>query len=240
MRTQCSAAAAAAVSVLFAAAASGQVVIVNNVSGSFVDISTTGTPLNLTDDGQTTITSGILSQFFGTNVVTVSNNMAVGFGPLAASGAAGPVNTPIPSGNLFGGQQSVAVLWDNPGPGTGGLSNVFYQEFSDSYVIQWNMLPKGDPNSTATMELQVFGGAARRGEVYAQWLFQDVEQAGVRNVGTIGYQSGIDTQRNSVQWSFNDVEAIQDGTVLTLTLAPTPGALMVFAGLLPLSRRRRR
>ncbi|MFA6044270.1 MAG: hypothetical protein WC718_04750 [Phycisphaerales bacterium] len=239
MRTQITAAIAAAVTVGLASAAFGQVVIVNDMAGTFVDISTTGTPLNLTDDGQVTINSGIISAFFGTNVVTVSNNMAVGFGNFAAANTAGPVNTPIPSPALFGGGQSVAVLWDNPGPGTGGLSNVFYQEFADSYVIQWNMLPKGDSGSTATMELQVFGGAARRDNVFAQFLYADVEQSGVRNVGTIGYQSGIDTQRNSVQYAFNDVEAIQNGTVLTLTLAPSPGALLVFAGVLPFARRRR-
>lgn len=238
MRTH-NAAVAAVFAAVLASAASGQVVaIVNTMAGNFVDISTTGTPLNLSDDGKITITSGIMSAFFGTNVVTVSNNMAVGFGPGAVGGTAGPVNTTIPSPALFGGQQSVAVLWDNPGPGTGGLSNVFYEEFADRYVIQWNMLPKGDPGSTTTMELQVFGGAAR-GEVFAQWLFQDVEQSGVRDAGTIGYQSSIGTQRNSVQYSFNDAEAIHNGTVLTLTLAPSPGALMVFAGLLPRSRRRR-
>ncbi len=236
MRTTLAAIAAA---FALASGAAAQVTIVNNIAGSFIDISGTGTSLNLGDDAQVTIPSAITSNFFGTNIVTVSNNMAVGFGPAAASGSAGPVNTPIPDSSLFGGQQSVAVMWDNPGPGTGGTSNVFYQEFSDSYVIQWNMLPKGDPGNTATIQLQVFGGAARRDTIFAQWLFQDVEQSGVRDFATIGYQSGIDTQRNSVQWSFNDPEAIQNGTVLTLTLVPTPPAMLALAGLLPLARRRR-
>lgn len=237
-------AAFAAVSAFFVAGATSlaQLDIVNTMSGNFMDISATGTPLNLSDDGQVTLFSGINSTIFGTNVVTISNNMAVGFGNAAAAGTAAPTNTTLPTNTLFGGNQAVAVLWDNPGPGTGGVSGVFYQEFADMYVIQWNMLPKGEEGSTATVELQVFGGSARRGEVFAQWLFQDVEQAGVRNFGTVGYQSGIDSQFNDILYSIDqrNLELIRNGTVLTLTTAvPAPGALLVLAGLVPLSRRRR-
>lgn len=242
MRHYFAAFAASSVLLLAGSAAFGQLAIVNNMAGSYMDISTTGTPLNLTDDGQTTLITGINSTIFGTNVVTISNNMAVGFGNAASGGTAPPTNTTLPSPSFFGGNQAVAVLWDNPGPGTGAMSGVFYQEFADMYVIQWNMLPKGDPGSTATVELQVFGGSARRGEVFAQWLFQDVEQSGVRRFGTVGYQSGIDSQFNDILYSIdeNNVEFIRNGTVLTLTTAvPAPGALLVMLGLAPLSRRRR-
>lgn len=225
---------AAALSLL-AGAAHAQLVIVNNVPGTFEDISGTGIPLNLTDDGQATVVIPIVNLVFTSTLVTISNNMAVGYGPGAAANTAPPVNLPLPTPILYGGSQSLAPLWDNPGANL-PAANVFYQVFSDHYTIMWKDLPKG--GGTVNAQMQVFGGSPRRAEIYAQFLYQDVEQPNVRNIATIGYQDG-GAGFNDVLWSFNDPTAIQNGTVLTL-MHPAPGALgLLGTGLLLAARRRR-
>jgi len=220
---------------LLAGAAHAQLVIVNNVPGTFEDISGTGTPLNLTDNGKATVVLPIVNLVFQSTLVTISNNLAVGFGGAAAGSNAAPVNTAIPGPGLFGGAQSLAPMWDNPGANL-PAANVYYQVFSDHYTIMWKDLPKA--GGTVSAQLQVFGGSPRRTEIYAQFLYTDVQQPNVRNIATIGYQDG-NTGFNDVQWSFNDPNAIQNGTILTLMLPAPAAAGLLVPGLILAARRRR-
>jgi hypothetical protein len=97
----------AVLSLAFAAAAE-TLVINGSVAGGFVDISTTGTPLGLGDEGVVEIAPGFdlaptLFAGDGTGRVWVSNNGAVGF--LGDDGTAGAfwLNAELPNFALFGG-----------------------------------------------------------------------------------------------------------------------------------------
>ena len=60
-------------------AASAQLNIVSNLPGTFVDISTTGTPLSLTDDGEVDITTTVGNALLPAGTVRVGSNGAVRF-----------------------------------------------------------------------------------------------------------------------------------------------------------------
>lgn len=232
-----------AVAVCTGSTALAQLAIVGNVTGAYEDISGTGTALNLGDDGQITIQVPFTNLVFTSNIVTISNNLAIGFGPAAAASSAAPTNSLLPSNALFDGEQALCVLWDNPGQNL-PAANVYYQEFIDHYTIQWHRLPKGAPGSTIIAEVQVFDGGGSRSNKFAQMFYPDVEQPGVRALGTVGYQSARGTtQFNDINYSFNsnNVEFINNNTVLTLIPGPSAGALLAgAAGAAAMMSRRRK
>jgi hypothetical protein len=215
------------------AAAHGQnLVITDQVPGSFVDISGTGTPLVLDDDGVTEVVPGfnLAATLFagdGTGRVWVSNNGAMGF--LGDGGIAGAfwLNTALPNFGLFGGAhgepQALAVYWDDIDADTGDVYHATIGEPGCRvFIVQWEDRPHhpGDPDldgDEATFQVQIFESG---GPVHAVFAYADVvfEDAGLDEgaSATIGYQDGEDGVRNTVQWSFNEPGAVQAGTVLTL------------------------
>ncbi len=203
--------------------------ITSSIPGTFIDISTTGTPLGLADEGAAEILPGFdLAQTLfsgdGTGRVWVSNNGAIGF---LADGTFGAMywNQPLPSFSLFGGghdtPQALAVYWDDLDADTG---DVYYQTIGEPgmrvLVVEWLNRPHypGDPvldGDEATFEVQIFENAMPG---YAQFLYQDVDfLSPTLNNGasaTIGYQAG--GHLTDAQWSFNVPDVVQAGTVLTI------------------------
>ena len=75
-------------------------VFVDNIPGAFIDISGTGTPLGLGDDGEVDITTTVGNNVFGAGIARVGNNGGVRFaGPGQGLGF---TNSPIPSSANFG------------------------------------------------------------------------------------------------------------------------------------------
>jgi hypothetical protein len=215
-----------------------QLAFVTNVAGAYEDISATGTPLNLGLNGTATINTPFTNAVFTSTIVTVGNNLTIGFGAAAAAGGAPPANTPLPSPTLFNGQQALCIMWDSPGQNL-PVSNVYYQAFADHYTIQWDNLPKGGAGSTIVAQVQVFDGGALRANKFAQMFYPDVEQPGVRDLGTIGYQNGPTPVHpfNDITYAFNNLQSVVNNETI-LTLVPAPGTLAAI-GLLALARRRR-
>lgn len=193
----------------------GSLSLVDDLPGSFIDISLTGgTPLNLADDEEVSIGTFPGSLVFPAGNVVVANNGGIGFGNVTVTDLAA-LNEPIPSGNAFVGGQATLAFWDDIDDKEG---DVFFAEFNDRLIVQWNNRPlAADPLQTVRFQIQVFLSAGP-GDVFAQFLFDDVAGAGGAAGATIGYQDG-DAGFGDVQWSFNTAGAVTDGTVLSLVMS---------------------
>jgi hypothetical protein len=203
-------------------------VITDAIPGEFIDISASGTPLSLADDGVAEIWPelDLLQTLFrgGGGRLWVSNNGALGFLIDGGSGAY-YLNAELPSFALFGAghstPQALAAYWDDLDSDTG---EVFYATVgapgSRVFIVQWQDRPHypGDAaldGDEVTFQVQIFEDATL---AYAQFLYQDVDfQDPAWNEGasaTIGYQGG--GIGNDVQWSFDSPGAVSAGSVLTL------------------------
>lgn len=214
----------------------GLLTIVDNLPGTFQDISRTGTALNLSGDLEAEIWTTIGNALLPAGLVVVGNNGAIGFNPPDFD--LEPLNQMIPSENAFGGGQSLQIYWDNVGNDVG---DVYWQEIGDILIIQWDNVHFADdpdrPQDTGRFQIQIFGGPT---SIFSQFLYDDIEQqfpdGGAS--ATIGYQSGLLLgPGNDVQWSFNQPGAVSDGTVLSLIPAPGSVALLGI-GMLGFRRKR--
>ena len=209
-------------------------VMTGAVPGTYTDISGTGTPLGLADDGVAQVWPGFdLNQtlfYGGGGGVWISNNGAIGFVVDGSSGAF-YLNAAIPSFGLFGGAhgppQALAVYWDDLAADTG---DVYHATVGDPgervFVVQWQDRAHFPGDGTVdgdeiTFQVQIFEEA---GPIKAQFLYADVDFLDpALNDGasaTIGYQAG--EIGNDVQWSYNQPGAVAAGVVLTLIELPGP------------------
>ncbi len=221
----------AAVVALSSSALRGQdLVWTDELPGVFIDISSTGTALALSDDGVAEVTpgfdlSGTLFTGDSSGRVWISNNGAIGFLGDGGSSGAFWINTALPNFSLFGGAhgepQALAVYWDDIDSETG---DVYYETIGDVgcrvFVVQWHDRPH-NPGDTVldgnevTFQVQIYENA---GPFHARLVYEDTDfldpalDDGAS--ATIGYQAG--GVRNTAQWSFNTGGAVTAGSVLTL------------------------
>src|ERR1043165_5663286 len=90
--------------------ARAEVRIVGNLSGAFVDTSSFGTRLNLGDDGAQPINTSIGNSLLPPGIIHISNNGVVAW---RNTNTPAFTNDTIPSANLCGGAQALAVYWDD-------------------------------------------------------------------------------------------------------------------------------
>jgi len=219
-----------------ASAASAQLSIVNNIAGSFVDISGTGTSLGLNGDDATAalaIPVGFGNAVLSDGAGVVSTNGRYNVAP----GDASFTNTIIAAGSAA---QGYYPYWDDLRTDAVG-SNIYSQIVGDAFIVQWDatFFSGGAP---IRMQLQIFNaaGQAAHGGALAQYLYQPIP-------GVVSYDGGsatigaMDDQGNIAQWSFNTPGAVTPGqTVLSIVQVPAPGAaaMLGFGGLLAARRRR--
>ncbi len=130
-----------------------------------------------------------------------------------------PGNEPIPSLAAFGGGQALLVFWDDLDDKDG---DVFAIDEAGDLIVQWhNRNLGGGQAGTVRFQLRVFQNPGPLG-IVAQFIFDDVQQAAVDGGmgATIGYQDG-GAGLNDFQWSFNMVDAVTNGLVLTVVV-PQP------------------
>jgi MYXO-CTERM domain-containing protein len=219
---------AAAGVALAATAANAQYAIVNSMPGAFIDISGTGTDLNLNaDDSTVAFNSTIGNAILAAGALRVSSNGNVQAGTTNSAFS----NVALPAAGFT---NAMFPYWDDMRTdNTGG--DVFAQNLADRTIIQWNNIGTfAGGSGTGTFQVQIFNGSSG---ILAQFIYVDVEFGGAADFGgsaTIGVQ----TPAAFAQWSFNQPDAVRNGTILTVTPAPSALALLGLGGLVA-SRRRR-
>ena len=178
----------------------------NNAS-LFVDIAGTGTPLNLGDDGEATVTTTVGNAFFASGVNTIGNNGAI------VSGGGVNIdynNEPLPTSDFSAG---LFPFWDDIDSDRG---NVYWEERLvngiNTLIVQWDNRPHFSNVGSATFQLQVF----ESGPVGVRYVYEDVV------FGDSDYDFGasatIGIQRapgNADQFSFEQ-PVLSDGDVIDI------------------------
>jgi hypothetical protein len=196
-----------------AAPGSGDIRIVDCLPGTFVDISATGTALDLADDEEADIATTVGNAWLAAGTARVGSNGAVRF---AGTGAElDSANGTLPNAGAFGATSQVLMpFWDDIDTAGGTLGNVFWQEIGGTLYVQWqNVGFSGSPAwERATFQLQVHS----TGPALAQFLYTDVQRyrasSGVS--ATIGYQHGVSV--HDAQHTFDAPGSVYDGTVLSV------------------------
>lgn len=193
--------------------AGAQLGIVNNIPGSFTDISVTGTPLNLVGDDETAINTLVGNGVFPAGVVWVGNNGGIAFEPPTSTDL-GPVPGLLPNVNAFGGDcPALLPYWSDIGNHSG---NVYWKEQGNVLIVQWHQKHFGSSTTGPTVRFQckVFGGPST---VLAQFIYDDIESPPASG----GANASIGVQAlNSPNWSLNTALAVGNATVLTVVLEP--------------------
>lgn len=211
-----------------AAAARAQLGIVDNIPGTWIDISNDpkATVLPLGDEGEASFVTTIGNAVIPAGTVWIGNNG--GLGVMAKVQELEPVNAPLPADGSWGGARSLLPLWDDIGNDIGQAAAL---QMDDRIIVQWTGKPLN--GGFITMQLQIFDESEATNPI-AQFLYLDIDAADAASSATIGFQGGEGL--NDVQWSYNQPGAVTNGTVLTLI--PEPGSLCAVAlGLLGLRRR---
>ena len=109
----------------------------DSIDFNWIEIDTTGTDLNLTDDSWTTVNLSFTFPFYDKtyNWVSIGSNGIVYF----ENYYIGLNNTGLPT-NAYGGGDIIAVYWDDLDPSEPG-AGVYFQDFGTYAVIEWDSVP---------------------------------------------------------------------------------------------------
>jgi hypothetical protein len=183
-----------------------------NDPAKFIDISSTGTALDLKDDGTANITSTVGNAIFPAGPLTVANNGGVLVG---SNQQLDYFNTSLPSSAFI---QALLPFWDDVDADTG---NVYWEEQTVDgiklLIVQWENRPHFDDTGSATFQLQLFDS----GPVLARYVYKDVDFGNTEyNNGasaTIGYQAST---TDAIEYS-RDTASIVNGDVLEFSYPVT-------------------
>jgi Leucine-rich repeat (LRR) protein len=168
---------------------------------TFIDISTTGTEISLTDDGEVNITTPwtvYLGQQASTNL-RVGNNGAILFGVSTGEIEAG-------NSHLSTTMPMIAPFWDDLDTEVGGVyyetKDIFYNgvPIASKFIIQWNRVHfSGQTNTNPAIFQVVFYRDTKK----IEFIYEDVDMGSVSynygNSATIG----IATQDEVTEYSYN-------------------------------------
>lgn len=180
------------------------------ISGTFIDIATTGTPLDLGDNGQSVAFTPVRSAILQQGRLTIASNGGIGLDVNAGGLAA--TNAPLPSGAAFALGQALLPFWDDIDTQGGAVGNIYVEHVSGRTIVQWDDVgfAGAPPTERATFQVQLFSDDA----VLAQIIYRDVEGTRAARGGsaTIGYQPASMLQTEP--FSFNQ-PVLEDGLVVT-------------------------
>ncbi len=199
----------------------GELILVDDPAlGEFIDITETGEPVVLDDDGEAEIGTFQGNFVLLPGLVVVGMNGGAGFGQHTITDLE-PENQEIPSKDAFMGDQAGLVYWDDIDDKEGDVYAMWTED--NRLIVQWNWPDFDGTGSTLKSQIQVFDNSEPTG-IYAQFLFRITgPSAGAGSSATIGYQDGA-AGFDDIQFSFNTEDAVVDGTVLTLLIPACDGA----------------
>jgi hypothetical protein len=222
--------------------------IVDNLAGTFVDISAMGANTlvnNLrVDDSAFSITTSVTNSVFTATNVSICSNGFVQFG--TAAGAADYTNAAIQAGAVSpvapGNVQALFPFWDDQFIPVGNGGEIYWMEApaatfglpaarGNVLIIEWKNVPHydlGNPVGAVTYQVQVFQNVV--GGVAAQVLYSDMSFDDPRfdngisaTVGFAAGNTGGPGSYSNVSYAFNG-GGITDGLVLSVlaNTSPTP------------------
>lgn len=178
----------------------------SNASAAFIDISSTGTALNLTDDGEATVTTTIGNSLFPAGSVTIGNNGGI----VAGSGKdLDYANTNLPNAALG---TALLPFWDDLDSDYG---NVYWQQLTiggiGALVVQWQNRPHYNSQASgATFQVQIFAS----GPSLARLAYKDVvfgsQPVDNGASATIGVQL---SNSSALQYSYNAASIANDAVI---------------------------
>jgi subtilisin family serine protease len=183
------------------------------------DISSTGTPLGLTSDDQTSspVALGFNFPLYGTlfNSIRVCTNGWLSFTSTLTSYS----NQPLP--NSAAPENLIAPFWDDLNPN--GTNRTFFQSFGNHAIIQWQGIDHYSTTGTGTYSFQVILDSS--GSI----TYQYQSMVGTLDSATIGIQDASKTV--ALQTAFNQ-PYVHNGLAVRisaipqwLTASPTSGRL---------------
>ncbi len=195
---------------------------------NFIDISATGTALNLTDDGEANITSPFPFTFFGatSSDLRVGNNGGILFG--VTTGDLGLSNAALPAAS---GLPAPAILpfWDDLDDETG---NVYWEVQGAApnrkLIVQWHNRPHFNGVGAATFEVILYETSNA-----IEFLYLDTDFGNPTYDFGASATSGLQESTSSaVQYSFNQAVLLNSMTIRfdspaytpVVTMAPTASA----------------
>lgn len=205
---------AAPVAALWVAALAAQspssFLLVNNLPGTFTDISTTGVVLGSGDEGSFGFTSGVTNALVPSPTLFANTN-----GLLTASFFSGTTaawqNTALPVASQTLG---LFAMWDDLViDGTASLRHQLVVENGIQVeVVQWSQVrtfSSGPSGPRATLQIKLFAS----GPVLAQFLYLNSNCATLAASSTIGAQW---SSTGAAQYSLNTAGSVAAGTVLSV------------------------
>ncbi len=180
-----------------------------NLPSGFIDISGTGTALNLSDDQEVLITTTVGNSLLPAGTVVVGNN-----GGLLSRTAL--TDVPVSNAALNSTFPGIFPFWDDIDSDTG---NVFWKEQVvggiNTLIVQWEDRPHFSNIGSATFQVQIFA----TGTKLARFAYEDVDfgDANFNNgaSATIGVVSPSGTV---TQHSFNTANSVLAGDVIDFTI----------------------
>jgi hypothetical protein len=187
----------------------------DTVVNGFVDISGTGTALNLTDDSEANITLAFPFELYGVASanIRVSNNGVLLHN--TTTGDVGFTNEALPSAALPA--AAIAVYWDDLDDESG---NVFHQGFgaapNRTHVVQWHQRPHFPGPNANTVTFQV---VLHETSNEIEFFYQDTTFGDPATNN--GASATVGTQLDSTvanQYSFNTPASIADTEAILVAL----------------------
>lgn len=127
-----------ALGIALGAPAGAQISIVGNLPGTFVDISATGTALDLGDDAEIDIITTVGNALLPAGTVRVGSNGGVRFRLTTLPALELGINSqPIPNATAFSGSQCLLPFWDDIDTEGGLWGQIYWQEVAGTLIIQW-------------------------------------------------------------------------------------------------------
>lgn len=189
-----------------------------NCTPVYVPISTTGTALNLADDGEANVTMPFDFMFYGVTSANlrVGNNGGVRFN--ATTGDVSNGNLVLPNATHA---LTFFPYWDDIDADTG---NVYYATVgtapSRQFIVEWYNRPHYSNVGSATFEMILYETTNR-----IEFLYPDM------NFGNATYDNGVSATvginqdgTNALQYSYNTAGSIPDGLGICW-YPPAPGPL---------------
>lgn len=222
-------------------AAFGQLSIVSNISGTFVDIAA---PANLVagsqnDDASAPIT---IPAGFGNAVLASGTASACTNGRMTATVDNTFTNTSMSASSLAGYYPYFDDLHTGRTTTGSPASGIYAAQVGDAFVVQWVGELFNNNGSMFTFQVQIFNaaGQAAHGGALGQYIYANPTWANGSAVMTgAGATIGVSgSPTDFAQWSFNTASVVAGQTVLSIV--PTPGATAALSlGGLAAFRRRR-